>query len=121
MITPSEIEVMITNARNTQGKGWQQKVEMLKSCLLYLSTNPSPAFVEKEHERIAMCIKRRDDLFNTNYGHNKKKLSSILYMTLRKEHDKKYGTDNLRSQLEALSIILNINNHAASTVQTNNR
>lgn len=108
MITTQEIEAMITDARNTRGTGWQHKVEMLKSCLLYLNTSPSPAFVEKEHTRIAKCIMRRDALFDTTYGHNKKKLSSILYMTLKKEHDKKYGTDTLRSQLEALSIILNI-------------
>lgn len=106
MITVNELELEIRKTLLDKKPGWKHRFEMLQTCKLYVSTNPCPAFVEKEYNRIAKCIMRREAVFDLNSKKTKVWVDSITYQALKKEHDKEYGTDCLRHQLEALELIL---------------
>ncbi len=103
MITAAELKTKIMDTTLSKKNGWKKRVDMLKACELYLLSNPSPEFIEKEFKRVSESIRRRDQLFHPP---DKDRMLPSYYSALKSLHDKEYGTDLLQDQLETLAIIL---------------
>lgn len=81
----------------------RKRAVFLKTCILYLESNPTPLFIRKQLDDTEAKITLRMSYFVLN---NINELPKSTVTKLKKEHEKMYDVPKLRDQARTLRFLL---------------
>lgn len=100
-----EFEGKSERARKAHEKRLRKKIPFLKTCIMYLESSPTEAFVKKELDRIETKINLRMSQFPLDQ-YQKSDMPLTEVNKLKKAHEKKYEIPHLREQVRTLRFLL---------------
>lgn len=84
-------------------KRLRKRIPFLKTCIMYLESEPKRDFIKQEIERIGTKI----DLRMAEFVLDETNVDKRTANRLKRQHEKKYDIPHLKEQLRTLRFILN--------------
>lgn len=98
-------QVEINEMKPAAWRSTKKKLELLRTMVKYLDTNPTEAFVESEIKRLEKTVSSKMKEFDVSHyeeaGMAKKEITK-----LKKAHEAMYGLGKLRTQVRNLRVLL---------------